>query len=130
MFFVNYTNHRAALWSDAQKRAAEIYGDIVDIPFREVPPNADEAEVARIADEELKKILAYRPAAVLCQGEMTLMYALVKRLTCLNIPVLAACSRRESIERLCGDGATVRESVFRFVRFRQFEGEPLQENAQ
>lgn len=120
MNFVNYSNHPGAKWSEKQRQAAEEYGSIVDIPFREVPPEADEDDIALIADEEIKKIISCDPAVVLCQGEMTLMYALIRKLEKLGIPAIAACSKRDSIEKTDASGATVRESVFRFVRFRRY----------
>ena len=55
MHFVNYSNHPSVRWSDAQKQAAEAYGAVIDVSFREVPPEADEAEISAIADEELEE---------------------------------------------------------------------------
>ena len=66
--FVNFTNHPSGSWSAAQRRAAQVYGEILDLPFPDVPPTLSAAEVAALADEWAARILALRPACVLCQG--------------------------------------------------------------
>ena len=118
--FINHTNHPLARWSAAQRAAAEEYGEIVDLPFPDIAPEWDEAAVARLADEQAERILMQSPAAVLCQGEFTYSYALIRRLVAAGIPVLAACSRRESYETPDVAGHTTRTSVFAFVRFRRY----------
>lgn len=70
--FVNFTNHPSGSWGAAQRRAAQVYGEILDLPFPDVPPALSAAAVAALADEWAARILALRPACVLCQGEMTL----------------------------------------------------------
>ena len=76
--FVNFTNHPSGSWSAAQRRAAQVYGEILDLPFPDVPPTLSAAEVAALADEWAARILALRPACVLCQGEMTLTTRVVR----------------------------------------------------
>ena len=78
--FVNFTNHPSGSWSAAQRRAAQVYGEILDLPFPDVPPTLSAAEVAALADEWAARILALRPACVLCQGEMTLTTRVVRLL--------------------------------------------------
>ena len=39
---INFTNHPAARWSEAQRMAARQYGAVVDLPFPEVDPAASE----------------------------------------------------------------------------------------
>ena len=118
--FINHTNHPSARWSAAQRAAAEEYGGIVDLPFPDIAPEWDEAAVARLADEQAAQILAQAPAAVLCQGEFTYSYRLIQRLIGAGIPVLAACSRRESHETTDTAGHTTRTSIFAFARFRRY----------
>ena len=36
--FVNFTNHPSGSWGAAQRRAAQVYGEILDLPFPDVPP--------------------------------------------------------------------------------------------
>lgn len=120
--FINFTNHPSALWSEAQIRTAEQYGEILDIPFPSVPAEAGEREIERMAEKYAEQLTATKPNAVLCQGEMTLTYAVVKKLTERNITVLAACSERCIEEQKIGD-STKKTVVFNFIRFRKYEAE-------
>ena len=92
--FVNFTNHPSGSWGAAQRRAAQVYGEILDLPFPDVPPALSAAAVAALADEWAARILALRPACVLCQGEMTLTARVVRLLQSRGVPVVAACSAR------------------------------------
>lgn len=118
--FINYSNHPSALWSKEQLAAAAVYGQIRDIPFLSVFPDLDEYGVSALAEQEYEKIMALQPDAVMCQGEFTLAFALIDRLLDAHIPVLAACSQRETKERITDTGETERISTFRFIRFRQY----------
>ena len=93
--FVNFTNHPSGSWSAAQRRAA-------------------------LADEWAARILALRPACVLCQGEMTLTTRVVRLLQSRGVPVVAACSARCAASRTDADGCTHRQTEFRFVQFREY----------
>ena len=73
--FLNFTNHPADTWSADQRRAAQQYGPIADMPFPDVPPALSAAETAAVADVWAARILDLHPACVLCQGEMTLTSA-------------------------------------------------------
>ena len=119
--FVNYTNHPSAKWSAEQLAAAAAYGSITDMPFPSVPPDASEEAVARLAETEAEKIVALKPAAVLCQGEFTLCYAILNILKKKEIKALAACSTREVTETVQPDGTTRRTAVFRFVQYREYK---------
>lgn len=118
--FVNHTNHASENWDREQRQAAEAYGAIFDLPFPDISPTASRSYVADLAKRQAEKILALRPAAVLCQGEFTYTYALTKLLAERRVPVLAATSRRVSQETLSPDGARRKVSLFRFVQFRQY----------
>lgn len=65
---INFTNHPAARWSEAQRMAARQYGAVVDLPFPEVDPTANETSLDAIASLYVRRILAMAPDAVLCQG--------------------------------------------------------------
>lgn len=123
--FINHTNHVSEKWSATQRHAAEAYGTIVDVPFPNIPPQWNEAEVQRMARSCADTILAMNPAAVLCQGEFTYVYALIQLLRQQHILVLAACSERVSEEYIGEDGISHRISRFQFVQFRQYGKEEL-----
>ncbi len=117
---VNFSNHPSASWPEDQRRAAEKYGEIVDRPFPMVNAEWSEEEVRQTARREADAICALQPAAVVCQGEFTLTYAVVRLLVDRGITVLAACSNRVAKEFISPEGEVTRKSVFRFVRFRSY----------
>ena len=118
--FINLTNHPSDKWSDEQRKAALAYGMILDFPFPVVDANADEKDIELQAQALVDKIAAYKPAAVCCQGEMTLTFAVVSRLKEMGIPVVAATSTRETVEEIASDGTTRKSVAFRFCRFRSY----------
>lgn len=118
--FINFSNHNSAYWSPAQREAANKYGDIVDIPFPQVPAGYGEEDITRLADECTDRIIGQDPVAVMCQGEFTLAYAVVTRLMAHGVKCLAACSDRNVEETPGSDGAIVKNAVYKFVRFRDY----------
>ena len=117
--FINFSNHPSGSWSEAQLSAAQAYGHILDIPFPTVQPDASEEEIRKLADKIQSDITSKKPTVVLCQGEMTLMFEVVKRLIQKNISVVAACSKRCATEAYI-NGEMVKISSFKFVQFRKF----------
>ena len=118
--FINHTNHPAEHWSETQRRAAEDYGEIRDVPFPSVAPESSAAEVQQLAEAQAAELIAMAPTAVLCQGEFTYTYHMVRCLQQAGILVLAACSERVSRETVDEQGASHRVSEFRFVQFRSY----------
>lgn len=119
--FLNVTNHPSSEWSLEQREAAEKYGEIRDFPFPDVPVCWDSREVRKQAAVLAEEIAALAPAAVLCQGEMSMTYHLVRRLSEKGILVLCACSARKTKEENLPDGSVRRVSVFAFQGFRAYE---------
>lgn len=113
--FINFTNHKSEAWEQKQIDAAREYGEIMDIPFPNVDPQCSEQEIKEIGEQCCREILWHNPEAVLCQGEFTLTVEIVQRLKSAGVRVLAACSERVVTER---EG--IKTSVFRFVRFREY----------
>lgn len=120
--FINFTNHSSELWGGEQRKAAEKYGEIVDIPFPSVSPEYDSEKVNELAASYAELICGYKPHAVLVQGEMTLSYAVVSMLLRQGITALCATTERVSASRIGTNGETVKVSEFRFVRFREYFG--------
>lgn len=118
--FINFTNHRSDLWSREQRKAAEMYGEMIDIPFPSVDPTFDSDKIGELADEYAVMICGYKPGAVLVQGEMTLSYAVISKLLGLGINVLCATTERVVSTHIGQNGETVKVSEFRFVRFRSY----------
>ena len=118
--FINFSNHPSSHWKEEQVRAALEYGEIIDIPFPEIPANASEGDIAALAEQYAEEIACKNPAAVMCQGEFTFVYALVHRLNAIGIVCVAACSERRTVEYADENGNLKRESVFEFIRFREY----------
>lgn len=116
MLFVNLSNHPSGKWEPAQREAALAMGSsILDVPFPEVPPEADEAAVARLAEQVCASVPA-EAACAMVMGEFTLTVEVVARLRRRGICCVAATSRRH-VEEL-PDGRKVVH--FQFVRFRRY----------
>lgn len=118
--FINHTNHPSKMWSPGQTAEAKQYGDIVDMPFPEIDPEADTEAVKAMARKNLEMIRRIDPQAVLCQGESVYSFALVTLLKECGIKTIAACSRREVKESAGEEGTIHKTAVFRFVRFREY----------
>lgn len=120
--FINLSNHPSARWSPEQKEAASALagGEVEDIPFPEVAPEASTVGIEADADRLAGEIAAKRPGAVGVTGEWTLTVALVVRLQRAGIRCVSPSSRREVRELPGGDGATKKEVVFRFVGWRDY----------
>ena len=118
--FINLSNHPSSKWSEAQAEAAKQYGDIVDLPFPAVDPTADEDVIAALADEccqEVLRLVEGQNVTVHVMGEMTLTYAIVYRLTSMNILCVASTTQR--VVANMPDGT--KQSTFKFVKFRYYK---------
>lgn len=117
---INYSNHPSALWSAEQIKAADRqFGEIVDMPFPSVAPDADEKDIAHLVETELTHISKIAPpseAVVHIMGEMTLTYALVNLLKAVGYRCVASTTVREVYEEQPGKKTV----IFQFVRFRDY----------
>lgn len=118
--FVNHTNHPSARWSAEQVAASQLYGEIKDVPFPAINPRASSDDIKELVEENLEKILALNPRAVLCQGEFNYTFALVERLKAAGVVVLAATSERVATVEILPDGSARQSSIFKFVMFREY----------
>lgn len=118
--FINHTNHASSDWGEQQKDAADKYGVTVDISFPTIPSTLESNRVKELAKKTFEAIRLVNPEAVLCQGEFTYTYELVRLLKDEGIKVLAACSERVAHEVVRDDGTVEKKSEFKFVRFREY----------
>ena len=119
--FINLSNHPSDKWDENQRKEALKYGEIVDIMFPYVDPEADEAHVVQAAEKIMSRILQTENIeAVMVQGEYTLTYEIVKRLQGESIKALCSCTRRDTTEFTDESGNLIKQSVFRFVKFREY----------
>lgn len=120
MKFINFSNHPSGNWSEKQLAAARKWGEIADLPFPNVEPDATKEQIEELAETMAAQIQAQNPAAVMCQGEFTLTFQVVTHLKAAGILTLSACSRRQVTEVRQADGTSRKVSVFEFVQFREY----------
>jgi len=114
---VNLSNHPFSHWSPKQKdRAISQFGEVIDMSFPDILPEADEKWISELAGNFLEEIIRINPDAVHVQGEQTFTYAIVKLLQKKGIPCYASTTKRNV--KSTGNGKTLRQ--FDFVQFRQF----------
>lgn len=119
--FLNLSNHPSSTWKEAQLAAARTIGDIVDLPFPDVPADATTEDIAAMVREMVSKVqreTGSRPCTVHVMGEMTFTFALVKALTDLGYRCVASTSQR-MVEMLEDGTKNVR---FEFCDFRDYCG--------
>lgn len=95
------------------------YGDVVDIPFPIVAPDADNQELQILAKDCVQKILSQSEAGsitVHVMGEMTLTFMIVKLLKEMGIRCVASTTERKTY--YSDDGTKLSE--FSFVKFREY----------
>ena len=109
---LNLTNHPSAFWCTEQlDAAAQKWGSVCDSPFPAVPASMETSEIQELAIRTAERVLDMKPDAVLCQGEMTLCFALVRTFQQKNIPILATASARKVVETVLSDGSTRKEAI-------------------
>lgn len=118
--FINVSNHKHESWSEDQLDMANSYGEVIDLPFPAVNPSASIEEIKTLAYYYFEKIKEYDNPVVMIQGEYTFTYKLVSLCLQNNIKAVSACTERVVSERVCGDGTTEKNSVFKFVQFREY----------
>lgn len=113
--FINFTNHSSDKWGLKQRKEAEKYGEIIDIPFPAISALAKEKDIQNLAEKYVDLISRFEPRAVLCQGEFCLAYQIISGLRKRGIIVLAACS-----ERYAKESGNKKEVSFVFEQFRRY----------
>ena len=120
--FINLSNHPSSDWPELQRKAAEAYGRLVDLPFPAVDPKAEPDEIELLAEQyevKIRKLLAGESSgsfAVHLMGELTFCFALVARLQKTGISCMASTTSRET--KVNHDGT--KNTRFGFVRFREY----------
>lgn len=117
---INCTNHPYEIWNDAQRKAAEVYGEVVDFPFPHIDPELTVEDLRKLTEDCCEKIKVRSPAAVMVAGEFTFTFMLVDKLIRDGITVICSCSRRMTVESKKDDGTNEKKSVFLFERFREY----------
>lgn len=116
---INLSNHPSQYWGNKQLEAAREYGEIVDLPFPAIAPDASEMELQSLATESVQKILSLgsnSQIVVHIMGEMTFTFLVVSQLKEKGIKCVASTTERNATEN--GDGTKLSE--FSFVKFREY----------
>jgi len=116
---INLSNHPSQYWCDRQMESAHCYGEIVDIPFPVVAPDADSQKLQTLAHDCAQKVLSMGEAnniTVHIMGEMTFTFMVVTRLKELGIRCVASTTERKTTYN--DDGTKLSE--FSFVKFREY----------
>lgn len=117
---LNLSNHPLSEWSPRQLEAARGFGECRDMKFPAVPPTADEAFVAQLAQataEAIRPLALTHTLTVHVMGEMGFTFSLVKILQRWGIRCIYSTSQR--IAETLPDGS--KRSTFHFERFREYE---------
>lgn len=124
--FLNLSNHPVSTWSLEQLEAARElgFGEPRDVTraggMPLVPPEADSDEVTALARSLADEAEALGVRGAFVSGEPTLTVALVDELRARGVRCFAATTARVARETTGADGGVHKESVFRFVRWREF----------
>ncbi|MEQ8704123.1 MAG: CRISPR-associated protein [Phaeodactylibacter sp.] len=121
LVLLNLSNHPCSSWPETQRQSAtEQFGDIEDMPFPQIPPEADADDVRQIVEGyegQIRKLAADDPSlTVHLMGELTFTHLLVNRLHTAGIPCVASTSERIVLQEANGK----KTSQFKFVRFRGY----------
>lgn len=118
--FINLSNHSSDKWSESQTAAAnEQFGEIVDLPFPQIAPDATKADIAKIAQDYLTRVQQIgqpNDTAIHIMGEMTLTYQLVGMLKDAGYRCYASTTVREVYEQESGKKTV----IFQFVKYREY----------
>lgn len=106
-------------WGEKQKEYSKVYGELVDIPFPNISPAADEDSVKKLSLDYFMKIQDLKPSAVLLQGEFGFTFSLATLLKESNIKVVYATSKRIVNEERINDHIK-KEVIFEFERYREY----------
>ena len=117
--FINFSNHPSKNWSQEQLEAAKVYGEITDLPFPNVSPNASEKDLQSLTKQYVQKIASIGKdcqATVHVMGEMTFTFMVVEKLKAMGVKCIASTTERKTTYN--SDGTKLSE--FSFVKFREY----------
>ena len=116
---INFSNHPSEYWGQKQLEAAQEYGEIKDIPFPPVSPEANYNEIQDLASQYVDEILSFASdyhITVHVMGEMTLTFLVVTQLKEKGIECIASTTDRNA--EFISDNKKI--SDFQFVQFRKY----------
>ena len=122
--FFNLSNHPLSSWSHEQLDAAQELGlgqlELINYKMPMVDPSASAEEAMSLARDIAAKVVGAGGRGAFVAGEFSLTVALVAALRACGVRCFTATTSREVVETTAPDGAVVKISVFRFVRWREY----------
>lgn len=118
--FINLSNHPSSSWTAEQLTAAEAFGELVDMPFPQVAPDATDDDIKTLAEAQVEAIMKQaetHTVTVHVMGEMSLIYRIVRMLS--ERGIRCVCSTSYRVVKDQGDGRRLVE--FNFNSFRDYE---------
>lgn len=117
--FVNFSNHPSRYWDNKQRESSLYYGELIDMPFPQIAPNATVEELQMLAETCVHRIVALADSQTITvhiMGEMTFTYMVVTKLKEMGIKCVASTTERKT--SYSEDGTKLSE--FSFVKFREY----------
>lgn len=125
--FINISNHPSSKWGIEQIEAAKkLGGNIIDIPFPNVSPNATKSEIFRLVDEigcivlektkELSNVIDY----VHVMGEQGFVFSFVNYIHLFKNIFNNIICVHSTTERIVEEKDGQKVSTFKFVQFREY----------
>ena len=118
--FINLSNHPSSSWTAEQLAAAEEFGELIDMPFPQVAPDATADDIKTLAEAQVAAIMKQaetHTVTVHVMGEMSLIYRIVRMLS--ERGIRCVCSTSYRVVKDQGDGRRLVE--FNFTSFRDYE---------
>ena len=118
---INLSNHSSSKWSGLQLQAAnENYGQVIDIPFPNIPPEANARDINEMALSYIDQITSlykehHGNITVHIMGEMTFTFLTVNALLKMKIPCIASTTNR-----IVTESEGQKTVTFQFTRFRKY----------
>lgn len=115
--FINLTNHPSSGWSEEQLKAAQQYGEIVDLSFPNIEPYFTTKDINDMAENTVDGIMKLDMHPVVhVMGEMTFTFAVVSRLKAIGVSCMASTTER--LVKMTPEGKKISE--FKFIQFREY----------
>lgn len=117
---INLSNHPYFSWSDDQKRAADVFGECIDMPFPQIDSHGDESYIRTLSNQyigTIEGIADKKDIIVHIMGEMTFSFAVIAKLQQKGIRCIASTSERLVTET----EPNQKEVTFCFSRFREYQ---------
>lgn len=117
---INLSNHPSHNWSKDQLLAAQQYGEIIDLPFPNILPEADIEQLQPLLNEYYDKILSFGDSSTVVihlMGEMTFTFMLLSRLLKGGYRCISSTTNRIVEEIASGE----KRVLFQFCQFRDYK---------